>query len=424
MVLFLFITLLTLMLLGLPISFSLAITALSTFYIFDFASLTTLSHYMYGGLNNPNLIGLPLFILVGSILSCGNLAKYIFDFAQSLLKNLCGGLGMAVIVTSAIFAAISGSSLANAAALGMILMAPLIHYGYGRDFSSGIIATGGTLGVLIPPSLTMILFGFLTEESIGKLFIAGVIPGIISTVALVVLIFFLAKRKGLNVEKTPISLGEVRRSFVKSFPVLLAPVIILGGIYGGIFTPNESAAIAALYCLVVTMFYYRNVKFRDIGKIFSEAASTSAMIMFIVSGAMIFSYTITISQLPQRTMDLMIAANLPTWVFLAILNVLLIVMGCFLDIFSVMLITVPIIYPALLQLGVDPIHLGVIYTLNMEIGTITPPVGMNLFALSSAAKIPVEEVVRGIIPFIICMVLLLILITYFPIFSTWLPSHM
>lgn len=421
---FLFLVLAILLLLGLPISFSMALTALLAFYVFDFASLTTVAHYMYSALNNITLVALPLFVLVGSILERGGLAKYIFDFANSFLKNVRGGLGIATILTSAVFAAISGSSLANAAALGMLLLPALVAYGYRRDFAAGIIAVGGTLGILIPPSLTMILYGSITEQSVGKLFIAGMVPGLIASGVLAVVVYFLAGAKGVKIERSPLSGAEIWRTFKKTFGVLLAPLIILGGIYSGVFTPDESAAVAAVYCFLIAIFYYRSIKPREVVEIFSEAASTSAMIMIIVSGAMLFAYAITVSQVPQNVMSFITSSGLSPTMILLILNGILIVMGCFLDVFSVMLITIPIIYPILMQLGIDPIHLAVIYTVNMEIGTITPPVGMNLFALAGATGVPVEEVTRGILPFVLVMIGILLLITYVPVLSTWLPSLM
>lgn len=424
MALFLFAVLIVLLLLGLPIAFSAALAALLAFYVYDFASLTTVAHYMYGALNNLTLIALPLFILVGTIMGRGGLVRYIFAFANSILKNVQGGLGTAVVITSAIFAAISGSSLANAAALGMILLPALVAYKYPRDFSSGLIAVGGTLGILIPPSLTMILYGAITEQSVGKLFMAGMIPGIIAIVVLAIFTYFFAGKKGVKVEKTPLSAQEIGSTFKKGFPILLAPVIILGGIYGGVFTPDESAAVAAVYCLLITLFYYRTIKPGEVLAVFSESAATSAMIMVIVSGVMLFGYVITVSQLPQKILEVVVGVGFSAVTFLMILNLLLIIMGCFLDVFSIMLITLPILYPVLIKLGIDPIHLAVIYTVNMEIGTITPPVGMNLFALSGATQVPVEEVVRGSWPFVIAMIGILLLVTYVPVLSTWLPSFM
>lgn len=409
---------------GFPVSFSAALTSVIAFYLYNFSSLTTLSHIMYSSLNSFSLVALPLFIVVGVIMSKGLLVKYMFEFANSVFKKLRGGLGIAAIITSAVFAAISGSSLANAAALGMILLPYMVKYGYDKGFTCGILATGGTLGILIPPSLTMIIYGTITEQSIGKLFMSGLLPGIFATLVLSIFTYFMAGPKRVKIQSSEgISWDEIIATFKESFLIILAPVIIIGGIYAGIFTADESAAVGVAYCLVITLFYYKTIKVTDIKEIFAEGAVASSQIMIVFSGVMVFAYTVTISQISNEIIDWIIDINLPPMAFMFALNILLLFLGCLLDVISIMLITIPILYPVLIQLGFDPMHIAVIYTINMEIGTITPPIGMNLFALSGSTGTPISEVAKGALPYVFVMLLILAVIIFVPELSTWLPSR-
>ena len=414
---------LLMLLTGFPVSFSAALASLVCFYLYDFSSLTTVSHIMYSSLNNFSLVALPLYIIVGVIMSKGMLVKYMFAFANAIFKKLQGGLGVAAIVTSAVFAAISGSSLANAAALGMILLPFMVEYGYPRGITTGMLATGGTLGILIPPSLTMIIYGSITEQSIGKCFMAGMLPGLFATVVLAVFTYIYVGPKVKKPENTSISMNEIVATFKEAFAIILAPIIIVGGIYTGYFTADESAAIGVFYCLLISVGYYKTIKIKDLPAIFSEGANASAQIMVVLSGVMVFAYVITISQISNEIIEWIVSIELSPMFFMLVINILLLVLGCLLDVVSVMLITIPILYPVLIQLGFDPMHIAVIYTINMELGTITPPIGMNLFALSGSTGVPVSEVARGTVPYIIVMLAILAVIVSFPGLSTWLPAR-
>ena len=414
---------LLMLLTGFPVSFSAALASLVCFYLYDFSSLTTVSHIMYSSLNNFSLVALPLYIIVGVIMSKGMLVKYMFAFANAIFKKLQGGLGVAAIVTSAVFAAISGSSLANAAALGMILLPFMVEYGYPRGITTGMLATGGTLGILIPPSLTMIIYGSITEQSIGKCFMAGMLPGLFATVVLAVFTYIYVGPKVKKPENTSISMNEIVATFKEAFAIILAPIIIVGGIYTGYFTADESAAIGVFYCLLISVGYYKTIKIKDLPAIFSEGANASAQIMVVLSGVMVFAYVITISQISNEIIEWIVSIELSPMFFMLVINILLLVLGCLLDVISVMLITIPILYPVLIQLGFDPMHIAVIYTINMELGTITPPIGMNLFALSGSTGVPVSEVARGTVPYIIVMLAILAVIVSFPGLSTWLPAR-
>jgi C4-dicarboxylate transporter DctM subunit len=300
----------------------------------------------------------------------------------------------------------------------------MVKYGYDKGFTCGIQATGGTLGILIPPSLTMIIYGSITEQSIGKCFMAGLLPGLFATAVLSVFTYLWAGPKRV---KTPVkellSVGEILSTFKEAFPILLAPMIIIGGIYGGWFTADESAAVGVFYCLLITIFYYKTIKLSDLGEIFAEGAVSSAQIMIVFSGVMVFAYAITISQVSNDIIDWIVGIGLSPILFMLAVNVLLLFFGCLLDVVSIMLITIPILYPVLLQLGFEPLHIAVIYTINMEIGTITPPIGMNLFALSGSTGTPVSEVARGALPYVIVMLIILAVIIAVPELSTWLPAR-
>lgn len=411
-----------LLLTGFPVSFSAALTSLICFYLFDFSSLTTVSHIMYSSLNNFSLVALPLYIMVGVIMSKGLLVKYMFAFANALFKNVQGGLGVAAIATSAVFAAISGSSLANAAALGMILLPYMIRYGYPRGITCGMLATGGTLGILIPPSLTMIVYGSITEQSIGKCFMAGLLPGIFATIVLAIFTYFYIGPKVKAPEEGSVTMSEVVATFKEAFPIMLAPTIIIGGIYTGFFTADESAAIGVVYCLLICVFYYKTIDIKGTWDVFAEGAISSAQILIVLSGVMVFGYVVTISQVSDSIIAWIMDISLPPLVFMLAINILLLFLGCLLDVISIMLITIPILYPVLVQLGFDPMHIAVIYTINMELGTITPPIGMNLFALSGSTGTPVAEVARGTVPYMIVMLLILAVIILVPELSTWLPA--
>ncbi len=407
---------------GFPVSFSAALTSLICFYLFDFSSLTTISHIMYSSLNNFSLVALPLYIIVGVIMSKGLLVKYMFAFANALFKSIQGGLGVAAILTSAVFAAISGSSLANAAALGMILLPYMVKYGYPRSITCALLATGGTLGILIPPSLTMIIYGSITEQSIGKCFMAGLVPGIFATIVLAIFTYFYIGPKVKKPDEDPVSMSEIVTTFKEAFPILLAPTIIIGGIYTGFFTADESAAIGVVYCFLICVFYYKTINLKGVWEVFAEGAVSSAQILIVLSGVMVFGYVVTISQASEELIKWIMEMSMPPMAFMVAINILLLFLGCLLDVISVMLITIPILYPVLVQLGFDPMHIAVIYTINMELGTITPPIGMNLFALAGSTGTPVAEIARGTVPYIIVMLIILAVIVMVPDLSTWLPA--
>ncbi|MGD8810560.1 MAG: TRAP transporter large permease, partial [Gammaproteobacteria bacterium] len=321
------------------------------------------------------------------------------------------------------FAAISGSSPATVVAIGSIAIAGMVAAGYSREYATGVVTNAGTLGILIPPSIVMVVYGAITETSVGALFVAGVVPGIILTLAMMLVIHLLARRAGLRRESTT-SLREVLRTGREAFWGLLLIVIILGGIYGGVFTPTEAAAVSAIYALTVAVFVYKDLPVRGIPAVLVESVRLTTMLMFIVANAYMFSFVLTTQQIPQSLSATVLALDLPPWTFLLLVNIVLLIAGNLMDPTSVVLILAPIIFPLAMDLGIDPVHLGIIMVVNMEIGMVTPPVGLNLFVASGVSGLDIISVIRASLPWLVLLLAFLMLVTYVPAISLFLPGLM
>ena len=419
----LFILLFALMLLGVPVAVALGTTTLLTSFFFTDMDLMGIPSKIFDGLNKYTLMAIPMFILAGSLLSRGSSAHRIIEFAKSLVGHLPGGLPIAAILASIIFAAVSGSSPATVAAIGSVMYGAIKQAGYNEQFAIGTIATSGTLGILIPPSIVFIVFGVTADQSIGKLFMAGVIPGLMIGAMMMIATYFLAKRSGFKAGKRA-SFKEQFTAFKNAFWALLIIVIVIGGIYGGIFTPTEAGAFSVMYAFFVSFFIYRDTKFKDLYKIILDSAQTSSMIFFIIANAMLFAHFLTDEQIPQHITEMIIEANMGPLMFLLIVNILLLVMGQFMEPSSVVMITVPLLLPIGMALGIDPIHLGVIMVVNMEIGMITPPVGLNLFVASGITGLSLKQVIVASLPMTTILLIGLLLVTYIPEISLWLPRLM
>ncbi len=419
----LFILLFVLMLLGVPVAVALGTTTLITSFFFTDMDLMGIPSKVFDGLNKYTLMAIPMFILAGSLLSRGSSATRIIEFAKSLVGHLPGGLPIAAILASIIFAAVSGSSPATVAAIGSVMYGAIKQAGYNEQFAIGTIATSGTLGILIPPSIVFIVFGVTADQSIGKLFMAGVIPGLMIGVMMMVATYFLAKKSGFKGAKRA-TFKEQFIAFKNAFWALLIIVIVIGGIYGGIFTPTEAGAFSVMYAFFVSFFIYRDTKFKDLYKIILDSAQTSSMIFFIIANAMLFAHFLTDEQIPQHITEMIIEANMGPLMFLLIVNILLLLMGQFMEPSSVVMITVPLLLPIGVALGIDPIHLGVIMVVNMEIGMITPPVGLNLFVASGITGLSLKQVIIASLPMTSILLIGLLLITYIPEISLWLPRLM
>ena len=419
----LFILLFALMLIGVPVAVSLGATTLITSFLFTDMDLMGISSKIFDGLNKYTLMAIPMFILAGSLLSRGSSATRIINFAKSLVGHLPGGLPIAAILASIIFAAVSGSSPATVAAIGSVMYGAIKQAGYNEQFAIGTIATSGTLGILIPPSIVFIVFGVTADQSIGKLFMAGVVPGLMIGAMMMIATYVLAKRSGFKASQ-PATFKERFIAFKDAFWALLIIVIVIGGIYGGIFTPTEAGAFSVMYAFFVSFFIYKDTKYRDLYRIILDSAQTSSMIFFIIANAMLFAHFLTDEQIPHHITQMILEANVGPLMFLLIVNILLLLMGQFMEPSSVVMITVPLLLPIGIALGIDPIHLGVIMVVNMEIGMITPPVGLNLFVASGITGLSLKDVIVASLPMTAILLVGLVMVTYIPAISLWLPRLM
>jgi C4-dicarboxylate transporter DctM subunit len=380
-----------------------------------------ISQRLFTGLESFAIMAVPFFVLAGAFLTDGGVAKRIVNFATNLVGWMPGGLAMSAILACAFFATISGSSPATVMAIGSVMLPAMVAQGYPKRFGVGVIATAGSLGILIPPSIVLIIYAVSTSESAGKLFMAGVVPGFLLAFLLMGVTFVVAKKKGFPTMPRA-SLKEIWKSFLDAFWGLLIIVIVMGGIYGGLFTPTEAAAVSAVYAFVCAVFIYRSLKLRDVPKVLLHAANTSAMLLYIITNAILFSFLLTSEQIPQALSQWVIAQHLQPWMFLVVVNLALIAAGQFMEPSSIILILAPLLVPIAKTMGIDPIHLGVVMTINMEIGMLHPPVGLNLFVASHLAKMGLTEVSIATFPWLGVMLAYLILITYVPEISLWLPN--
>ncbi|MEI7968806.1 MAG: TRAP transporter large permease subunit [Betaproteobacteria bacterium] len=416
--------LLVLLATGTPISIALGLTVLvylAGFSSFSLETVDIISQRLFTGLENFAIMAIPFFILAGAFLTEGGVAARIIRFATALVGWLPGGLAMAAILACAFFATISGSSPATVAAIGAIMLPAMMKQGYPKRFAVGVITTSGSLGILIPPSIVMIIYAVSTSTSAGKLFIAGVVPGILLALVLMGVTFITAKRRGFPTLPRA-SAREIWHAFREAFWGLLLVAIVMGGIYGGIFTPTEAAAVSAVYAFVAAVFIYRDLRLSETFRVLLSAANTSAMLLYIVTNAVLFSYLLTSEQIPQAISDWVVAREFSPWMFLMAVNVALLAAGQFMEPSSIVLILGPLFLPIAQTLGIDPIHLGVIMTVNMEIGMIHPPVGLNLFVASHLARMGMTEVSIACLPWVGVLLLYLVLVTYVPAISLWLPG--
>ncbi|AXS41950.1 TRAP transporter large permease [Breoghania sp. L-A4] len=450
----LFVMVLTLLFLGVPIAISLGLSSVLAIAFFSNDSLSSVALQLFTASQNYTLLAIPFFILASAFMSTGGVAKRIIRFAVSSVGHVRGGLAIAAVFSCMLFAALSGSSPATVVAIGTIAIAGMREVGYTKEFAAGVIANAGTLGILIPPSIVMVVYAAATDVSVGRMFLAGVVPGIVAGLMLMSAIYVYARIK--NMPKQPfVGFREIASSAREAGWGLFLIIIILGGIYGGIFTPTEAAAVAAVYAFAISIFVYRDmgplkdvpmryedeplgtavlrnlwltvVKFLpgclhpDTRKVLVDASKTTIMLMFIIVNALLFAHVLTSERIPQAITDWMLGAGFTWFTFLIAVNLLLLLGGQFMEPSGLLLIVAPVVFPIGMQLGVDPIHLGIIMVVNMEIGMITPPIGLNLFVTSGITGMSLLQVVRAAAPFVAILFLFLILVTYVPWLSTTLP---
>ncbi len=417
----LFALLFTFMLLGMPIAIALGLSSVLTILFFGQDSLASLSLKLFETSEHFTLLAIPFFILSGAFMTTGGVAKRMIRFANACIGHLRGGLAMASVMACMLFAAVSGSSPATVVAVGSIVIAGMVRNGYTKEFAAGVICNAGTLGILIPPSIVMVVYAAATETSVGKLFMAGVIPGLLLGLMLMTAIYFRARY--LNIPRQPrATMREVLVAGRDSIWGLLLLIIILGGIYGGIFTPTEAAAVAAVYAFVVAVFIYRDVGMKAVPQVLVDAARVTVMLMFIVANALLFAHVLTTERIPQAITEQIVAMGMEPWQFLIVVNILLLIAGNFMEPTGIILILAPILFPIAEQLGIDPVHLGIIMTVNLEIGMVTPPVGLNLFVTSGITGMPIFSVVRAALPWLMVLLTFLVIVTYVPEISLFLPN--
>lgn len=403
-----------------PVAISLALATIFVLFQIDF-NMTMVPQRIFTALDSFPMMAIPGFVLAGVIMARGGISKYLIEALRSWVGHLPGGLAVVTILACMIFAAISGSSPATAAAIGSIMIPAMVSAGYEKRYSMGLVAAGGTLGILIPPSIPLIIYGITAEVSIGELFMAGIVPGLFLTTVLIVAAIFYAKRNGF-VGDDKASWAVRGKSSLKAIWGAFLPFLILGSIYSGVVTPTESAVIAVAYGFIVSIFIYRELKLKDFRSIIVESINITAMIFLIIGAASLFGLYLTNAQVPHQVGQWIAESDLNKWIFILIVNLLFFALGMFLEAVSIILITLPILLPILVHFDINLLHFAIIMTINMELGMITPPVGLNLFVVSGIAKEKLGEVVKGVIPFIILMVVVLVIVILWPSLSLWLPN--
>ncbi|HLJ18859.1 MAG TPA: TRAP transporter large permease subunit [Stellaceae bacterium] len=405
---------------GMPIFLVLG-TCAAILYFVSGQPLIGLAQNMIDQLNSTTLMSLPLFVMAAAFMRRGGVAQALVDFSAAWLGGIKGSLGLVAVVSCALFAAISGSSVATALAMGTILLPAMIERGYPRSFALGVLGASGTIGVVIPPSLALILYGIVTEQSVPRLFLAGIVPGLLQAGAFFLWVLYYARRKNFPAEP-PLPFRERLRVSRRALPAMLVPTVVLGGIYGGIVTVTEAAALSAVTALFVSVIVYRGFPWTRTLEVIAEALASAGVIMLIIATALVFGHWMTGSGAPGKLVTFATRQGFATWEFLMAANVLLLIIGCFLEVVGTLLLVMPILSPALIPLGVNPVHFGIIFTHNMEVGLVHPPVGLNLYVLSTISDAPIGEVIRGILPFLVLLLIVLGLITYLPAMTLWLPD--
>ncbi|MBN2327311.1 MAG: TRAP transporter large permease [Candidatus Omnitrophica bacterium] len=411
----------TLLLLEIPVAFSLGLSAVTVIFVFQLESPVIIAQQMFSAMDSYNLLAIPLFLVAGCLISEGTLAKRLLDFVLSAVGRFRGGTAVVTVIVSLLFAGISGSGPADVAALSVLLFPLLTQSGFPAPRSAALLAAGGGIGIIVPPSIALIIYGVVSETSISKLFVAGIIPGILVTLALIFAVLFLSRRDHLPLHTpslTPSAIGGAALA-------MMAPIIILGGIYLGIFTPTESAGAAVLYILTVDLIFYRSLFRKGVfSRVLTRSGRSSAQILMIIAGGSLFSWVLQRTDLTTELSRLILTVSQNRIILILLLNGFLLIMGCFIDAVSIIYIFVPIFMPVLNNVGIDPIHFGVILTVNMAIGQITPPVGVNLFVSSTISGIDVGRLSRAVFPFLLAELAALVIVSLVPSLSLFLPGYL
>jgi C4-dicarboxylate transporter DctM subunit len=410
-----------LMLTGMPISISLGLTVLTYLFTMTTVPIESVALKLFTGIERFEIMAIPFFILAGNFLTHGGVARRMINFASAMVGHWYGGLGLAGVMACALFAAVSGSSPATVVAIGSIILPAMVKQGFPARFGAGVITTSGALGILIPPSIVMVMYAVATNTSVGALFIAGIVPGLILATMLGFTTWWRARK--FNYPRQPaVGMRERLRAFREAIWGLLLIVVVIGGIYSGIFTPTEAAAMSAVYAFFVAVFVYKDMTLKQVPKVLLDAANMSAMLLYIITNAVMFSYLMTSENIPQELAAWMLDKHLGVIAFLLFVNIVLLLAGNVMEPSSIVLIMAPILFPVAMKLGVDPVHFGIMMTVNMEVGMCHPPVGLNLYVASGIAKMGITELTIAVWPWLLTMLAFLVVVTYWPAMSTWLPK--
>jgi tripartite ATP-independent transporter DctM subunit len=421
MILWIFIVMLGLFAIGLPVAWSMAMAAAVYMVLGAHVSLHAVAQRMVGGLDNFPLLAVPFFILAGNLMNSGGITDRLVTFARVLVGSITGGLAHTVVVANMIMAGMSGSGVADAAGTGTVLISAMKRSGYGVPFSAAIVGAASTIGPIIPPSIPFVIYGSMAGVSIGRLFLAGATPGVMMGLTLMVFAYAIARQRHFPRERRA-SGRDLVAATIRVLPSMGMPVIIMGGIIGGIMTPTEAAAAGAVYALVLGAFVYREIKISDLPGILLESAVTAGAVGIILAAASPIGWVLTVEQAPATAVALVGSAHLNVWQLLLIINVILLILGCVMDGIAILIMVIPLIMPMILQAGIDPVHFGVVFAINIMIGTITPPVGMIMYVVCQIGNISIVEFSREIWPFVIALILALALVTFLPGLAMWLPN--
>ena len=413
---------LILVLLNVPIGLAMIFVSMGYFY-WSGLGLAFAAQRMVDGLNSFPILAVPLFILAAAILNSAGITNHLFGFARALVGHITGGLGHVNVLASLFFSGMSGSAIADAGGLGKMEIEAMRRAGYDDEFAGSVTAASSMIGPLVPPSITMVLYGVISNTSIGRLFLGGIVPGVLCAVALMGMVYLIARRR--DYPRDPLHRpSEIAILFVKSLPALLTPVVIVGGIFSGFFSPTEAAAITVLYAILIDLLFYRELTFRRLWTAIYDTAVTSSAIATIIAGVGLLGWVLAREQAPQQIAQFFLAIADSKLTFLIAVNLLIFVLGAFIESLVILLIVVPILVPVALGFGVDPIHFGIIVVLNLMISILTPPMGMALFVVAQVGNIPFQRLARAIVPWLVPPIIVLILVNAFPILATGLPSLM
>lgn len=407
---------------GVPIAIVLGMSSMTAIYFGSMIPMSIVPQRMFTATDSFPLLAIPLFMIAGSLMDSGGISKRLINVAKTLVGSFTGGLAMAAVLTCMFFAAISGSGPATVAAIGGIMIPAMVHEGYDKAFAAAVMAVAGAIGIIIPPSIPMVTYGVMSGVSIGGLFTGGFGPGLTVGLALMITCYFISKKRGFGGAKVPFSFAAFAKAFVESFWALLMPVIILGGIYGGIFTPTEAAAVAVVYGLIVGLFVYRELKLKDLPNVLVSSSRTTAMIMLIIATAQVFGWIMTSERVPDAVAKSILGVTDSRFAILLVINLMLLVVGCFMETNAALIILTPIFLPLVTSLGVDPLFFGIIMIVNLAIGMSTPPLGVNLYVACGIADLKLEQISRAVVPLIVANVVALLLITYIEPITMFLPS--